>query len=256
MYRKFNISNILFKAEKANNYYDIGLADFAQDRVLVKETLDKFTFEDSSLDGASIQAEWFPQTKADIFISHSHFDERLAITLAGWLSSEFKLKAFVDSCIWNYSNKLLWNLDKKVSYDESKGTFSYEKRNETTSHVHMMLSTALSMMIAKTECLFFLNTPNSLKAIKGKEKTQSPWIYSEIAIAQLLPVTLPPRKKIFVEHLEKGGELESKKFSMVHDLDLKGFVELGVDELNSWEKNLETKTHPLDTLYDLFPPID
>jgi hypothetical protein len=50
----------------------------------------------------------------------------------------------------------------------------------------MMLSTALSMMIDKAECLFFLNTPNSIQATEAIDRTKSPWIYHEISISSLI----------------------------------------------------------------------
>lgn len=48
-----------------------------------------------------MQVSWFPQIKADVFISHSHSDEKLAIIFAGWLYNAFGLTAFIDSCVWD-----------------------------------------------------------------------------------------------------------------------------------------------------------
>ena len=53
-------------------------------------------------------------------------------------------------------------------------------------HVHMMLSTALANMIDKTECIMFLNTPNSVSTRDTKLKTYSPWIYNEIEITRII----------------------------------------------------------------------
>jgi len=58
-----------------------------------------------------MQDFWFPQINANIFISHSHNDEKKAITLAGWISETFHLKAFIDSCVWKCSNDLLKIID-------------------------------------------------------------------------------------------------------------------------------------------------
>src|SRR5690606_35011062 len=129
---------------------------------------------------------WFPQIDADIFISHSHSDEKMAILLAGWLKETLGVYVFIDSCIWGYSNDLLRQIDNKHCLNPSGETYSYEKRNNSTSHVHMMLSTALNMMIDKTECLFFLNTPNSISTKEVISQTESPWIYSEISMSELV----------------------------------------------------------------------
>lgn len=54
----------------------------------------------------------------------------------------------------------------------------------------MMLSTALNNMIDSTECLFFLNTPNSISLsneITNEQKfTYSPWLYSELTTASIV----------------------------------------------------------------------
>ena len=55
---------------------------------------------EGTLSAARIEEKWFPTFDADIFLSHSHQDEKLAITFAGWLYKNFGLKTFVDSCVW------------------------------------------------------------------------------------------------------------------------------------------------------------
>lgn len=67
----------------------------------------------------------------------------------------FGLEAFIDSCSWGYCDDLLNKIDKKYCYDSKKKTYDYHLRNYTTSHVHMMLSTALAEMMDNTECIIF-----------------------------------------------------------------------------------------------------
>ena len=63
-------------------------------------------------------------------------------------------------------------------------------------------------MIDKTECIIFIDTPNSLKVSNIKEGvTASPWIYSELLATRLLERNIPIRKsknsfmdQMFVEH--------------------------------------------------------
>ena len=66
-----------------------------------------------SLDGSSIQGEWFPEINADIFISHSRDDADLANGIAGWINSNFNLHCFIDSNVWGYSDELLEKLSNK-----------------------------------------------------------------------------------------------------------------------------------------------
>ena len=145
MYRGFNLT-----LDFENDFfYQKGRTLNAANKLTVKRTLDSFISPDGSINGSKMQSNWFPQIDADIFISHSHRDEKMAITLAGWLDEIFGISTFIDSCIWGYSNDLLRQIDNKHCLNPSGETYSYEKRNNSTSHVHMMLSTALNMMMMK-----------------------------------------------------------------------------------------------------------
>ncbi|EGO2616311.1 TPA: hypothetical protein ACG8UZ_002949, partial [Enterococcus faecium] len=154
------------------------------------DLVDYYSKDSKILDADEIIKDWFPTIKADIFISHSHADEKLAIRFASWLFENFGLTAFIDSSVWGYSSDLLKKIDQKYCYKEQTKTYDYDKRNVTTSHVHMMLSTALNNMIDSTECLFFLNTPNSISLsneITNEQKfTYSPWLYSELTTASIV----------------------------------------------------------------------
>ncbi len=253
MYRGFNIK----MAFEEDSFYQKGRTLNAQNKLQIKRTLDSFVSADGSLNGSKMQANWFPQVEADIFISHSHKDEKMAITLAGWLSEKFGLSTFIDSCIWGYSNDLLKLIDNKHCLNPGGETYSYQKRNYSTSHVHMMLSTALNMMIDKAECLFFLNTPNSITTSDIIGNTESPWIYSEIAMSQLV------RKKPLREYrpeitkaFSKGGVL-NEQLRIKYDLYLGHLTEISGADLTEWKKawnkiSLNEK-YPLDTLYELNP---
>ncbi|MDR6913220.1 hypothetical protein J2X66_000067 [Pseudomonas sp. 3296] len=152
--------------------------------------LDSFKDADGVLEADKIIEEWFPPVEdAQVFLSHSHKDEEGIIGLSGWLNAKLGLNCFIDSCIWGYSNKLLRLIDNAHCYNDDKSFYNYSDRNRSTSHVHMMLSTALSKTMDTCESIFFVNTPNSIqvdKYIKGKSNTDSPWIFSEIAMTKLL----------------------------------------------------------------------
>ncbi|AWI05516.1 hypothetical protein [Clostridium drakei] len=224
--------------------YNTGKKLFNMNRKKIEKNLDNFILKDGSLDGSNIQSGWFPQIDADIFISHSYKDKNMAIALSGWLSRNFQLNAFVDSCVWGYCENLLEEIDNRYCLTDD-GHYDYIKRNYSTSHVHMMLSTALAMMMDKAECLFFLNTPNLIKASDIIKKTQSPWVYMEIAAAKLIR-KIP--REIFVS---------KQNFNINYDLNMEHLYEINDQDLEKWrinclkpEKKLD-KFEKLDELYKI-----
>ena len=126
----------------------------------IKETMNNFTINGKN-DGNKIQANWFPEINADVFISHSHADEELAKALGGYINEKTNLKSFIDSEVWGYSNELLRHIDNNYCKFPNKNLYDYELRNHSTSHVHMMLSVALMQMISKCRYFILLDTPNS-----------------------------------------------------------------------------------------------
>jgi hypothetical protein len=248
MYRGFNLE-INSNQLKLDSYYDYGLRILENDKMSVRKTLDDLILPNGRLDGSKMQENWFPQVEADIFISHSHQDEWTAIALAGWLFDKLKVKVFIDSCIWGYSNELLKQIDNKFCLQDD-GYYNYSKRNYSTSHVHMMLSTSLNMMIDNTECLFFLNTPNSITTESTINLTLSPWIYSEITMSKLV------RKRELSEHRkEKTGFLKKShdlvfNESIQYNLDLLHLTDLSEMDIDNWVKAYMNEKYALDILYE------
>jgi hypothetical protein len=249
MYRGFNVRLGTLSEE---NFLK-GNPQFETNKRQVKTDLQKFITLTGNLDGSMMEKEWFPNVKADIFISHSHDDEKEAIKLAGWIKDSFNLDCFIDSCVWESGDDLIKMIDNEYCRSEGDITYNYKRRNLSTSHVHMMLSTALAKMIDRAECLFFLNTPNSVSTSEIISKTVSPWIYSEIAISQLVRKPLKFHRD---RELVKSFS-ESRKFAIpiVYDLGLKGFSGLDSEDLRNWHRKWKNGSIPkgnsLDYLYDL-----
>lgn len=221
----------------------------------VRKSLNSFFDADGVLSASKISDNWFPQISADVFISHAHADSEEAIGLAGWLESNFGLKAFIDSSVWGYSEKLLRKLDDKYCKSDDGKTYRYETRNKTTSNVHIILSSALHRMIDSTECVIFLNTPQST-SFKGhvtEVATHSPWIFSEIAMTQLIQTRQPQRQQI----LKSEAALESFRadFKIKHDLSLNHLTSIDESDLKDWvgvAKHGHLKSgQALDALYQL-----
>lgn len=212
----------------------------------VQRTLGTYIYgDDGVIDGTALQNDWFPQMNCNVFISHSHNDEHLAIAFAGWLWDNFKLASFIDSCIWGYADDLIKDIDNVYCRNVSSSTYNYNKRNYSTSHVHMILNMALMQMIDQTECLFFLNTPNSICLDDINTCTLSPWIYSEIGISQIIEKKLR-RTKYFSDSLDESLQIKYK-------LDLSHLTSINVAKLNSWKKTNLQGVKALDGLYKMFP---
>lgn len=170
MYSKF-ILNDLKASHFKNNTLDGKLYYKAMSND-VRGELEKFIGIDGTIDGTKLQEEWFPTSKwtFNIFLSHSHADEQLAVSLAGYLQKEFGLNVFIDSCLWGYANELLRKIDEKYCLSSDGRHFNYNKRNYSTSHIHMMLANALLRMIDNCEAVFFLNTENSISICEEIKK--------------------------------------------------------------------------------------
>lgn len=173
----------------------------------------------NSLDGDEIQKHLFPEDDIDIFLSHSHGDADEVIKLAIILEKK-GLKVFVDSCVWGNAFDLLKVIDQKYCRNHDDSAYDYDKRNYSTSHVYMMLNTALHKMIDRCEMFLFLGTPNSVSVkngIKNQESLKSPWIFSELAFIQHVR-----RKSAFNHQLLESvtASLENRQIIMDSQLEV------------------------------------
>ena len=236
-------------------FKEFGQSLFKEQKSTVRSQLSSYVLDEGILDASRIEEEWFPSIDADIFISHSHNDQDLAIGLAGWLYEIFGISSFIDSCVWGYADNLIKIIDERYCVNErtqdgSSDTFDYNKRNQSTAHVHMILNAALHKMIDKTECLLFLNTPNSLlidNVITGSA-TASPWIYSELTFSRLCR-----KKKLsaYRQLLSHDSIHEYAQLNVKYDVCLSHLVELnGSDLLKIWMYSKQKK--PLEALDDLY----
>jgi hypothetical protein len=254
MYRGFNVS----LKNHNDQYYRDGLRLFNETRDITIHQLDKYVGVDGVINGADLEEDWFGEIDAHIFISHSHVDRRLAISLAGYLYKCHNLRCFIDSCVWGYSNDLLKKIDSKYCKNSDSSTYDYNARNYSTSHVHMMLSSALNKMIDKCECLFLINTPNSIQTSDILNETYSPWIYSEILTSKLIDKKEPLRHSLgaLEERADtiRKAEMFSEKLIIKHRLDLDHLVELSEMDVTRWGRfQSYSPEHALDKLYGYKP---
>lgn len=221
-----------------------------KDEATIKVNLQNFS-KNGILDGSKLSKEWFPQISANVFISHSHKDENYALMLAGFLHKELGIKCFIDSCVWGYSENLLKAIDNEFCKN-GDGTYNYKLRNQSTAHVYMMLTVALAKMINNCECLFFLNTPNSILPEESINKTLSPWLYTELSMSTLIEKRTPEKHRQIIESFSRTSESMTPKMSF--DVDF-GLPELTFDDIEEWGKQCKiyNKKHSnaLDLLYSM-----
>lgn len=262
MYSKFNYSpSDYFYNATLNHYLTKGNEIFKNHQKEVQDCLSEYISEDGVINGSDLKEHWFTITNKDIFISHSHKDINKVKAFAGWIYENFGLEAFIDSCAWGYCDDLLRKIDDRYCYNQKSETYNYSLRNYTTSHVHMMLSTALTEMMDNTECIIFFNTPSSinmsteLDKIKQKEKTLSPWIYHELSMTTMLREKEPTRKKAIVEHFAQRAEnsinIEYDVTKLLRDLTI-----LTDNNLSTWyevwqRRPINVKEEALDVLYKI-----
>lgn len=227
---------------------------FEQQKATACVAIHDYILDDNLLSKERIEEEWFPDFKANVFLSHSHKDEELVIAFAGWLHKLFGITTFIDSCVWGYSEALLKIIDDAfcVSRRDSAGniTYDYQKRNQSTAHVHMILNTALMKMIDSTECLMFVNTPNSilLDDVIDGTATASPWIYSELLTSRLIRhrKLSEYRQKTILEHSSRYDSLGVR-----YDVEMDHLVDIQQGDLLYLWENYRNKgpERVLDGLY-------
>lgn len=211
---------------------------------LLREKQDKIVdkFNEVLLSNGKINAdeiieEWFPAGSYHVFISHSHKDIELAEKFANWLYDKFRLTSFLDSHVWGYANNLLKELNEKYARN-GEDTYAYEPAISNAAHVYLMLSTALTEAIDKSECLFFINTENTLENMKiegGQEesRTASPWIMHELKMSAMIRKHLSADRQ---EQITKGLGVEqleeSARFSF--SVPTEHLFKIDIDSLSMW----------------------
>ena len=183
-------------AEFQKLYRDKGIKYFQGnfDEKAEAVNVDDFQLTGGTINATKMQENCFPQIDADVFISHSHKDENLAIALSGLLA-ECGRKPFVDSKVWTFFDTVLKKLNMKFSRN-AQGRYDYDNCMKIAGNIHTMLVSSLAMMIKQSDCVVFLNTPNSITIGKNLAYTWSPWIYTELLLTRLM---LPDARKMLNE---------------------------------------------------------
>lgn len=237
-----------------NEYYREGFKAYDDQKHKFKLTLDNYLGPQGTISASKLIEDWFPSVEADVFLSHSHKDEKLAIGLACWMNQQFGLNVFIDSCIWGHAESLLRAIDDKYCYESESGVYSYEKRNYSTAHVYTMLSTALYEMIDKAEALFFLHTPNSVTArdvVNSCSSTNSSWVYAEISATKTIRRRTPQEHRGNIKTALAKSEVMNEHLELNYNLELNHLTNLDLVDLAKWGEKASDYDYPLDYLYRL-----
>ncbi len=239
-----------------SSYHHIGKKMYEGIEKTIHSNLDNYISRNDNIDGSKLIENWFPQISSHVFLSHSHTDEALAIGFAGWLKDKFNITTFIDSCIWGYANDLLKEIDDKYSKSiTNPNLYDYQNTLYSSSHVHMMLSSALNKMINNCECIIFLNTSNSISSTNVSNvinyKTNSPWIYSELLTTKLINKK-PLEACRMLKHLDESYIKDSfSQLTIEYDAELKHLIKLNDSNLNTW-LSLNRSSYPYDALDTLY----
>ncbi len=119
-----------------------------------------------------------------------------------------------------------------------------------------MLASAISTMMDRTECLFFLNTPASLSYDKGNAVVESPWLYYEIGQSQLIRKRVPQRELYESTRLYSESMIIEKSLGFNYNVDLNHLSAINIINLIDWVRRfrLGERIHPLDILYKSVAP--
>ncbi|MDO5311035.1 MAG: hypothetical protein Q4E94_03930 [Clostridia bacterium] len=237
------------------SYLDTGKSMFARYKQEVEGCIAAIRIDtESVIDGNKVENSWFPKRQFHVFISHSHKDEELAIAYAGYLKKHMALDAFVDSCVWGYRDQLIARLKSLLSASDNCCFRGNGKACKSViSHVDCMLGKSLAEMEDSTECLMFMNTPNSVCVKHSIKQTYSPWIYAELEVSRILRDVMDGRRT----RMEKSACLESfsedKMFLMTHDLDTNHLKKLTTNDVKRWKKVASSQNafDSLDRLYEM-----
>lgn len=228
----------------------------SQNPFAVKRTVDyneelKSVIVNNKIDAKFLQNEIFPIKSADIFISHSHGDEELALGLKSWLKKELGMTSFLDGEIWGSANATLKEIDK-FCWKKERNCYDYNERNLTTSYVHVMLCNALTQVMDKCKFVFFLNTPNSItpKTAWGESITHSPWLFYELSVLKYI------QKRDISAHIDFARSQESIDLRrlMNYSVDLADLPNLKIEDLKEL-KSLELIKR-FETMANYFETVD
>ena len=253
MHRAFNVK---LDSNQYLNY--VNTKQYENDKSISLQNLRRIINSKDMLQAYEIKKLLLPSKRYDIFISHSHKDLEIAKGLSGYLNALCGVACFIDSLYWGNIDELQEELNRMhLHKDEATGKkyFDHQSTMEVAKHANMILASALTEMIDNCECVFFLNTDNSV--IRGteaisKNETYSPWIYHEVFTTTIIQ---KKQRSKFNESYQFRDNAIKQIPDISYGLDLSGMTVLREEDIFEWEIKINSNKdkHPLDVLYNLNP---
>lgn len=192
--------------------------------------------DDGTLDGDAIQESWFPtDMRFDFFISHAHGDVKEAKRLANWLYTRLGMTSFIDFQIWGSADSLQRYIDEKNSQRTQKD-ITYKQTQDSSAHVHAMLSMALMDAIDKSNFFIFIESNQSLRPFEP-DVTNSPWLFEEIFIANHIRRSVR-KTKCFSE----TGRINESRQNIVHALKIDDYPTLTSYRIRTMDRLEDTNS--------------
>ena len=255
MYRAFNVT---LDSNQYLNY--VNTKQYENDKSISLQKLQKIINSRDIIQASEIKKLLLPSKQYDIFISHSHKDLELAKGFANYLYLFLGVTCFIDSLYWGNIDRLQNEVNElHLTCDNMTGRsyYDYEKTLQVAKHANMILASALTEMIDNCECVFFLNTDNSV--IRGteaisKNETYSPWIYHEVFTTSIIHRKGTGRRAALEEQQIRDNAIKPLS-QFIYNLDLTGMTILNDDDIIHWRSTVkyDYNNNPLDVLYILKP---
>ena len=209
-----------------------------KDKTLREQEINRLINSDSILDASTILNIVSPQGGFDVFISHYHENEEIALNVASILQSQ-GYKPFVDSQCWLHFDNIAGQLNDLHYHKDNKGNevYNHDKTIMVQKHCDVLLLSALAKVISKCNYLIFINPPESMIGIEhyskqssNSPKTYSPWIYWELLFAGILN----ERNTSMNEHFADSLSIPKIEYP----LDVKNMVKINAYNVinNNWKE--------------------
>ena len=264
MYRAFNLTNLEDLEElqnidslEAQKEYEERKEGVTQNlsiaKILKSSTYAQEDHEKIKINADEIQKRIFPTYKDyDIFLSHSHKDLALVQKFAYYLTHKMRVRVFIDSEVWGYVDDLLKQVNDKYAL-KKKNLYDYKIANIDACNIYLMLSNAIHDVINETECLFFINTPNSINIDSNIElqNVESPWLYDELKTTSMIKKRIPDSIQGYLDGLAAcrkrnkiyTDSIEPKWVRDVHK-EIDGLTILPNEILLKWQNKIDTSYYP------------
>ncbi|KAB0613784.1 TIR domain-containing protein [Campylobacter hyointestinalis] len=215
---KININEI-----NENPYYFSKKNEYDEDKKKLTNNIIEECYNPryGSFDGKKMQDRFFPQiSQTSVFLSHSYKDIEKALSIKSKIESECKnIKVFIDSLYWQSV------YDAEIKLAEQYNT------NTVLKHLHIMITTAIAQMIQSSRYFIFFESENSIADIKHNKTTESPWIYFELEIANMLnPKEITLGLENLLESSQENKKIPMRCFFNIDDI-IKNMNEIKLNEL-------------------------